>query len=309
MATQNQIEANRRNAEKSTGPKSPGNKSQNPPQRHARRFHRPGHHTFRRRPPHLREIKSDFIEDLAPKTTMELSLASSIAWDSWRLNHLRAVEMNIYALGTADNSVEIDADNPQIHTAISGAVTFVDEAKRFALMSIYEQRMNRSLHKNLTTLRQLQAERKANYQRDLEEEIILARANDINGLPYEAPPAAHSKRLRFFESRNLHRRSPSDHPPGSQNHPLSDPIQGAIRRSVLQPVIEPVIERRPSGQNPMPPDPRRGRPLRLCAKPDLVRPLHTTTTQIHPKRPKKMPRFGPLWAQCQIFYQTTFAVL
>ena len=104
--------------------------------------------------PIFEKFKSDFIQDLAPKTTLELSLASSIAWDTWRLNHLRAVEMNIYALGTANNSVEIEADNPQIHTAISGAVTFVDEAKRFALMSMYEQRMNRSIHKNLDTLRQ-----------------------------------------------------------------------------------------------------------------------------------------------------------
>ena len=88
----------------------------------------------------------------------------------------------------ANNCVQVDSDNPEIHAAISGAVTFVDEAKRFALMSMYEQRMNRSVHKNLATLRQLQAERKANYQRDLGEEIILARANDLKGLPYEAPP-------------------------------------------------------------------------------------------------------------------------
>ena len=97
--------------------------------------------------------------------------------------------MNIYALGASNNSVEVEADDPQIHTAISGAVTFVDEAKRFALMSMYEQRMNRGIHKNLATLRQLQAERKQNYERDLEEEIIFARASGIKGLPYEAPPA------------------------------------------------------------------------------------------------------------------------
>ena len=86
--------------------------------------------------PIFEKFKSDFIKDLAPKTVMELSLASNIAWDTWRLNHLRAVEMNIYALGTTNNSVEIESDDPQIHAAISGAVTFVDEAKRFALMSM-----------------------------------------------------------------------------------------------------------------------------------------------------------------------------
>jgi hypothetical protein len=189
MSTQKQIEANRRNAQKSTGPQSPETKAKT--RLNAMRDGFTGQITTLSDEdrPIFEKFKSDFINDLAPKTVMELSLVSNIAWDTWRLNHLRAVEMNIYALGTANNSVEIESDDPQIHTAVSGAVTFVDEAKRFALMSMYEQRMNRSIHKNLTTLRQLQAERRQNYQRDLEEEIILARANDLNGLPYEAPPA------------------------------------------------------------------------------------------------------------------------
>ena len=118
---------------------------------------------------------------------MELSLANSIAWDTWRLNHLRAVEMNMYALGADDPTCETDGNDPELHTAISAALTFSNESKKFALMSLYEQRMNRSLHKNLATLRDLQAERKATQKQDLEDEITLARANDLNGQPYQAP--------------------------------------------------------------------------------------------------------------------------
>jgi hypothetical protein len=57
-------------------------------------------------------------------------------------------------------------------------------------MSIYEQRMNRSLHKNLATLRQLQAERRQHEGRNRDEEIILARYCDIKGLTYQAPAAS-----------------------------------------------------------------------------------------------------------------------
>jgi hypothetical protein len=57
-------------------------------------------------------------------------------------------------------------------------------------MSIYEQRMNRSLHKNLATLRQLQTERRQHESRNRDEEIILARYCDIKGLTYQAPPAS-----------------------------------------------------------------------------------------------------------------------
>lgn len=189
MATQKQIEANRGNAQLSTGPLTPETKAKT--RLNAMRDGFTGQVTTLSDEdrPVFEKFKSDFIDSLAPKTVTELSLASSIAWDNWRLNHLRAVEMNMYALG-ADNAPEdIDADNPQIHSALSDAVTFMNESKRFALMSLYETRLNRSIHKNLATLRELQAERKQNYQRDLDEEIILARANDLNDLSYEAPAA------------------------------------------------------------------------------------------------------------------------
>ena len=118
---------------------------------------------------------------------MELSLATSIAWDTWRLNHLRAVEMNMYALGASDTETRIDCDEPQVHTAMADAITFARESNKFALMSIYEQRLNRGIHKNLATLRDLQAERKENYRHDRAQEVALARYSDIKGLTYEAP--------------------------------------------------------------------------------------------------------------------------
>jgi hypothetical protein len=202
MTSQKQIEANRRNAKKSTGPKTPETKAITRLNSTRDGFTGQVITLSAEDLPIFDAFKSGFIKDLAPKTTMELSLASNIAWDTWRLNHLRAVEMNIYAIGAANNPVDVLTDDPQIHTAVAGAITFVDEAKRFALMSLYEQRMNRSIHKNLATLRELQAERKANYQRDLEEEIILARANDINGLPYEAP-AAPTENGYVFSNREI----------------------------------------------------------------------------------------------------------
>src|SRR5580704_2620639 len=139
MATQKQIEANRRNAQKSTGPKSEETKAKTRLNAMRDGFTGQVITLSEEDRPIFENFKSDFIKDLAPKTVMELSLASNIAWDTWRLNHLRAVEMNIYAMGASDTSIEIEADSPEIRTAASGAITFVDEAKRFALMSMYEQ--------------------------------------------------------------------------------------------------------------------------------------------------------------------------
>jgi hypothetical protein len=189
MATQKQIDANRRNALRSTGPRTDEGKSKT--RLNATRDGITGQVITLSEDdrPVFEKLKSEMIAGLAPKTVMELSLANSIAWDTWRLNHLRAVEMNMYALGADDPASQTDSANPQIRTAMSAALTFASEGHKFALMSIYGQRMNRTLHKNLETLRSLQAERKANYKEDREEEILLARYSENNGLPYHAPQA------------------------------------------------------------------------------------------------------------------------
>jgi hypothetical protein len=187
MATQKQIDANRINALKSTGPRTEEGKSKS--RMNAKRDGITGQVITLSAEdlPVFEKLKAELIADLAPQTVMERKLASSIAWDTWRLDHLRAVEMNLYALGASDPETTVDCENPQIDTAMSAALTFAKESSRFTLMSVYEQRINRAIHKNLATLRELQAERRRNYRHDLDEEVTIARANDINGLPYKAP--------------------------------------------------------------------------------------------------------------------------
>jgi hypothetical protein len=136
--------------------------------------------------PVFEALKAELIADLAPKTVMELKLASSIAWDTWRLDHLRATEMNMYALGADNPDTAVECDDPRIHTAMTAARTFTQKADKFALMSLCEQRLNRAIHKNLATLRAMQTERKQAYDRERAQEVLIARYNDLKGLPYQA---------------------------------------------------------------------------------------------------------------------------
>ena len=189
MSSEAQIAANRANSQKSTGPRTPETKLIT--RLNAKRDGLTGQIatlTDEDRPV-FEKHKADLIQDLAPKTVMELKLASAIAWDTWRLDFLRATEMNIYAVGTDDPDNEVSCDDPHVRHALITARTFCKESRRFELMSIYEQRMNRSLHKNLATLRAMQAERRAQYNREHDHEVCIARACDINGLQYQAPAA------------------------------------------------------------------------------------------------------------------------
>jgi hypothetical protein len=189
MPTKKQIDANRRNAQKSTGPRTDHGKSIT--RLNARREGFTGQIIIldAEDRPHFEKFKSDLIADLQPKTTLELSLAHGVAWDTWRLNHLRAVETNLYALG-AENPAAVaryEADDPRLQPAASDAATFLHESAHFNRLSLYEQRLTRTLHKNLATLRDLQTERRSHESQAQAEEILLARASDINNLPYDSP--------------------------------------------------------------------------------------------------------------------------
>ena len=109
------------------------------------------------------------IKAMAPEGALELQLAQRIATDSWRLNRSSAIEDNIFALGFTDHASDIDADHPELHAALTAARTFTREAKSIELLTLYEQRINRSLQKNLGLLQQLQATRKAERKAEMEQ--------------------------------------------------------------------------------------------------------------------------------------------
>jgi hypothetical protein len=183
--------------------------------------------------PVFEQLKAELVAGFDPQTPMERKLAHAIAWDTWRLDHLRAIEMNIYALGagqrgtcrmrpgpkistalrpkaptapgpkisTALRPKTPTAPGPKISTALGPKTPMsptnstplsptpapsAPKAKRFELMSLYETRMNRGMHRNLAILRDLQAERKRNYERDKKDEVLIARLHEFNDMPIQA---------------------------------------------------------------------------------------------------------------------------
>jgi hypothetical protein len=198
MATEKQIAANRLNALKSTGPKTPETKAKS--RLNAQRDGLTGQVTTLsdEERPIFEKLKADHIAALNPDGLQQLKIAHSIAWDTWRLDHLRAIEMNVYAQAAEEEAAKEEAANEntasdanpansdELDAAISDARTFRAEAKRFELMSLYEQRMNRSLHRNMVLLRELQAERKRHREEDKKEEVIIARLHEYNEMPIKA---------------------------------------------------------------------------------------------------------------------------
>jgi hypothetical protein len=131
------------------------------------------------------------VEALAPVGSLEQGLAESIAEDKWRLNRARAIESGIFALGQiADESqpeiVQREIDQPEISQTLSQARTWLDDGKHIQLLSLYQQRIQRSIERNMAELRTLRAERKAARDQALEEALLLAQLAQSKGEKYDA---------------------------------------------------------------------------------------------------------------------------
>ena len=192
-ATQRQIDANRRNSQKSTGPKSPEGKIRASLNgwRHGltgqvltmAEEDRDAFETF------AREIRQAYF----PVGALETQIAQSIAEDEWRLSRARAIENNVIALGHSSIDGEVDTVNTQMHAAMTQARVFWRNPEKFALLSIYEQRISRKLERNEARLRALQTERKAALEAALEEARLLAELAESKGETYHPAPDFESR--------------------------------------------------------------------------------------------------------------------
>jgi hypothetical protein len=70
----------------------------------------------------------------------------------------------------------METDHPQVHAALTAARVFRDETQTFANLSLYEQRLQRTLDKSLKQLQTLKAERRAQTQAALRQKEAEARA-------------------------------------------------------------------------------------------------------------------------------------
>jgi hypothetical protein len=184
--TEQQLAANRANAQHSTGPATPEGRKRS--SQNALRHGITAQTTVMTEEDRVKhdEFCANMMADLAPVGSMETFLASSVAEEAWRLNHARAQCGNIVSIGHFDGTGDIyDAtEHPEVHTAITAARTTRDNAKTLELISLYETRIRRSFEKYLEKLETLQAERRAKHEKDLEQARKFFQMAEIKGIPW-----------------------------------------------------------------------------------------------------------------------------
>lgn len=163
MATEKQIAANRRNAQKSTGPRTEEGRSIS--RLNAFKHGLTGHldvMTADEKAAHDAFI-AGIVDDLKPVGVLESQVANSIAEGYWRMNRVVSIENNLFAEETHNRQADPAAESEpsEIETALASARAFIAHPERFQLLTIYEMRLHRKIKSDLSQLREFQTVRRA----------------------------------------------------------------------------------------------------------------------------------------------------
>jgi len=143
-------------------------------------------------------------QSMAPVGGLETDLVQQIANDRWRLNRAAAIESSVLVRGLNDPDDAISG-NEQVDVALAQGRVWGEQKKDLNLLTLYENRIQRRIEKNVALVLQLQQARREALQEIVEQAAILGETYDFppEALPpnfvYSLPQihrlAAHHKRL------------------------------------------------------------------------------------------------------------------
>src|ERR1019366_4404591 len=102
----------------------------------------------------------EIVDSLDPQTPVERQFAQTVAENQWRINRIRSIEDGMLGMGHFEAAGNFDCPSSEIHSAMTAARAFRDDSKSFVNLSIYEQRLHRTMKDALRQLRELQTERR-----------------------------------------------------------------------------------------------------------------------------------------------------
>lgn len=181
------MEANRRNAQQSTGPRTEAGKkiSSLNALRHgltSRVVVLPSEDLAA-----YQKYSTEYLASLAPETFPETQCAQTIIDTQWRLNRVRSLEEGMLALGHNSPAGQHDYGHPEIHGALTQAAVFLEHSQAFVNLSMHEQRLYRILTAATKALDDMKAKRIAARQAALDAAVDLHNLNKMLGEPPDPP--------------------------------------------------------------------------------------------------------------------------
>jgi len=132
-----------------------------------------------------RAFSKEIVDSLDAQTPVERQFAQTVADNQWRINRIRSIEDGMLGMGHFESAGDFDTDHPEVHSALTAARAFREHSKSFVNLSIYEQRLHRSMKDALRQLKELQAERRERCKSEMDDAIRLFKTQEMKGLPFD----------------------------------------------------------------------------------------------------------------------------
>ena len=115
-----------------------------------------------------------FFDEYQPATPTETQLTQELANTAWRINRIPLLEAALL-----DRAANPPTDQARIDFDI------VDAHRALATLGLHYQRLSRQFQKSLDTLRDIQAERRLQHERDLKRAAAILELHKHKGIPYD----------------------------------------------------------------------------------------------------------------------------
>jgi len=131
------------------------------------------------------ETCRQFHAELKPSGLHETEAVQTIADTHWRLHRIRAMENNLFSLGFQDHSASVATEDPVINSALAQAKAVQANADVLVRLSLYEQRLNRTLAQAEAKLSDLQGQRRVTEELALRDAKRIGRLKQALGQPLQ----------------------------------------------------------------------------------------------------------------------------
>ena len=130
-------------------------------------------------------FSKEIVDSLDAQTPVERQFAQTVADNQWRINRIRSIEDGMLGMGHFEAAANFDCPTAEIHSAMTAARAFRNDSKSFVNLSIYEQRLHRSMKESLRQLKELQTERRDREKTEMDDAIRLLKTQQMKGLSSE----------------------------------------------------------------------------------------------------------------------------
>ena len=184
IVTDAKLNANRENAQHSTGPRTDAGK--------AKAALNAGKHFLSGQtivmPGDNLELYAassrQFREEWKPVGHTEDNLVQTLCDTQWRIHRAFAYEAAIYANGHHRLGNKVEIDRPEVHEALTAGLVQVDLSKELDRLSRHSSRLKREYRTTLEELRNLQERRKQRESAELKEAAEVAKFCAMNKEPF-----------------------------------------------------------------------------------------------------------------------------